>query len=77
MRRSILLGAAVPFFFAMLIASCSLINAPDDVQSVARWVLAHRLVLNFEAEAEGIDPDKVLSEILQKVPEKADEVKVA
>ena len=35
------------------------------------------MILNFEAEAEGIDPDKVLLEILEKVPEKAEDAKVA
>ena len=39
--------------------------------------MRHRVILNFEAEAEGIDPDKVLTEILQKVPEKAEDTKVA
>jgi hypothetical protein len=32
MRRDFLLGAAVPLFSATLIASCSLVNAPNDVQ---------------------------------------------
>jgi MoxR-like ATPase len=30
-------------------------------------------VLNFEAQAEGIDTDHVLLEILEKLPEKADD----
>ena len=38
--------------------------------------MRHRVILNFEAEAEGIDPDKVLLEILEKVPEKAEDTKV-
>jgi MoxR-like ATPase len=33
------------------------------------------VILNFEADAEGIEPDKVLAEILEKVPEKADDAK--
>jgi MoxR-like ATPase len=39
--------------------------------------MRHRVILNFEAEAEGIHPDKVLLEILQKVSEKAEDTKVA
>jgi MoxR-like ATPase len=34
--------------------------------------LRHRILLNFEAQAEGIEPDKVLLELLEKVPEKAE-----
>jgi MoxR-like ATPase len=49
----------------------------EDVRRAYLPAMRHRVILNFEAEAEGIDPDKVLSEILQKVPEKADEAKVA
>jgi len=49
----------------------------EDVRRVFLPSLRHRVILNFEAEAEGIDPDKVLLEILQKVPEKAEGTKVA
>ncbi|MCC7476382.1 MAG: MoxR family ATPase [Pirellulales bacterium] len=49
----------------------------EDVRRVFLPAMRHRVILNFEAEAEGIDPDKVLLEILQKVPEKADDAKVA
>jgi MoxR-like ATPase len=47
----------------------------EDVRRVYLPAMRHRVILNFEAEAEGIDPDKVLLEILQKVPEKAEETK--
>jgi MoxR-like ATPase len=47
----------------------------EDVRRVYLPALRHRVILNFEAEAEGIDPDKVLLELLQKVPEKAEETK--
>ena len=33
--------------------------------------MRHRMILNFEAQAEGIEPDQVLLEMLEKVPEKA------
>ena len=35
--------------------------------------LRHRVLLNFEAQAEGIDPDEVLLKVLDAVPEKAEE----
>src|SRR5690606_799574 len=49
----------------------------EDIRRVFVPALRHRVILNFEAEAEGIDPDQVLMEILQKVPEKADAAAVA
>jgi MoxR-like ATPase len=49
----------------------------EDVRRVFVPALRHRVILNFEAEAEGIDPDSVLLELLQKVPEKADAAAVA
>ncbi len=47
----------------------------DDVRRVFLPSLRHRVILNFEAEAEGVDPDQVLVDIVQKVPEKADSAK--
>jgi MoxR-like ATPase len=49
----------------------------EDVRRVFLPALRHRVILNFEAEAEGIETDKVLLEVLQKVPEKAEDTKVA
>jgi MoxR-like ATPase len=49
----------------------------EDVRRVFLPAMRHRVILNFEAEAEGVDPDKVLTEIQQKVPEKAEDTKVA
>jgi MoxR-like ATPase len=49
----------------------------EDVRRVFLPSMRHRVILNFEAEAEGIDPDKVLLEVLEKVPEKAEDSKVA
>lgn len=40
---------------------------PADVQSVLRPSLRHRLILNYEAEAEGITKDEVLDEIAKLV----------
>ncbi|MFA7554773.1 MAG: MoxR family ATPase [Spongiibacteraceae bacterium] len=42
--------------------------SPDDVQAVAADVLRHRLILSFEAEADGIDTDHVIAELLRLVP---------
>jgi len=41
---------------------------PDDVKQVAYNVLRHRILLNFEGEAEEISPEKIIKEILDKVP---------
>ena len=40
---------------------------PEDIQDVARDVLRHRLVLSFEAEADGIGPNSVIGAILDGV----------
>ena len=42
--------------------------SPDDVQAVAADVLRHRLILSFEAEANGVTPDQVIAELLALVP---------
>jgi MoxR-like ATPase len=39
----------------------------EDVRTVARPVLRHRLVTNFNAEAEGIRPDDLVSRLLEAV----------
>jgi len=41
--------------------------APDDVRAIALPVLRHRLVLNFQAEADGIDADHVVGQLLASV----------
>src|SRR5678815_2534909 len=43
----------------------------DDVEAVAATALRHRLILNFEAEAEGITTDHIIAQILQDVPKDA------
>ena len=42
--------------------------SPDDVQAVAYDVLRHRIILSFEAEANGISEDQVISDLISKVP---------
>jgi MoxR-like ATPase len=40
---------------------------PEDIQAIAPDVLRHRLVLSFEAEADGIAPDTIIKGILDGV----------
>ncbi len=41
--------------------------SPEDVQAVAHDVLRHRLLLTFEAEADGITSNKIIDELLTVV----------
>jgi MoxR-like ATPase len=41
---------------------------PEDVHSIAHEVLRHRVLLSYEAEAEGIRPDTVIDRLLDLVP---------
>ena len=41
----------------------------DDIRQVAPQALRHRIILNFEGEAEGVTTDDLLDEILEHVPE--------
>ena len=47
----------------------------EDIQAVAAPALRHRLILNFEAEAEGITTDHIITQILQDVPKDAEAVR--
>lgn len=40
---------------------------PDDIQAIAPEVLRHRLILSYEAEADGITADQVVTELLRQV----------
>jgi MoxR-like ATPase len=44
----------------------------EDVRRVYLPAMRHRVILNFEAQAEGIEADRVLLDILEQVPEKSD-----
>jgi MoxR-like ATPase len=48
----------------------------EDVRRVYLPAMRHRVILNFEAQAEGLDTDHVLLEILEKLPEKGEEAPV-
>ena len=56
---------------------CARINAwldgrdfvtPEDIQAVIYDILRHRIILSFEAQAEGITTDEVILRIVQNVP---------
>ena len=42
--------------------------SPSDVQAIAFDVLRHRVLVSFEAEAEGMDSDDVIRELLKLIP---------
>jgi MoxR-like ATPase len=41
----------------------------DDLAALALPALRHRIILNFEGEAEGIDPDAIIRNALEDTPE--------
>lgn len=41
--------------------------SPEDVKSIAYDVLRHRILVSFEAEADGIDSEQVVRKILERV----------
>jgi MoxR-like ATPase len=46
----------------------------EDIRRVLLPSLRHRVLLNFEAQAEGIEVDRVLLDILEKVSERAEDI---
>src|SRR5881397_3052616 len=47
----------------------------DDLQAVAAPALRHRLILNFEAEAEAITTDLIIAQVLKDVPRNVEAVR--
>src|SRR4249920_2758108 len=45
------------------------VAALEDVRAVALPVLRHRILLNFQAEADGIDADQIVARLLEAVAE--------
>jgi MoxR-like ATPase len=41
----------------------------EDVKSVCRQALRHRILLNFEGEAEGITSEQIIDDVRERVPE--------
>ena len=42
----------------------------QDIRTVFLPALRHRMLLNFEAQAEGIQTDDVLRELMENIPER-------
>ncbi|MEM9064319.1 MAG: AAA family ATPase [Planctomycetota bacterium] len=40
----------------------------DDIRAIARPALRHRILMNFEGEAEGVTPDKLVDNIVETLP---------
>jgi MoxR-like ATPase len=40
---------------------------PDDIQAIAPDILRHRIILNYEAVADGISPDRFVSELISRI----------
>ena len=64
-RASIGLGLAAR---AQAILARRAYVTPDDVKSMAGDVLRHRMVLSYEARAEGVSADEIVGRILSAVP---------
>jgi MoxR-like ATPase len=64
--QSIVIAAKI---HAMLLGRYNV--AFEDVRFVALPALRHRIILNFEAEAEGVTADMIIRDILHNVPENA------
>ena len=43
----------------------------EDMQKIALPALRHRVILNFEGEAEGLSTDQIIENIVQTVPVQA------
>jgi MoxR-like ATPase len=41
--------------------------SPEDIQAIAPDVLRHRVLLSYQAEAEGVTPDQFIGEILRHI----------
>jgi MoxR-like ATPase len=39
----------------------------EDIRAVALPVMRHRILMNFQAEADGIDADEIVRQVLQHV----------
>ena len=41
--------------------------SPHDVKSIAREVLRHRILMSYEAEAQGLTSDDVITQIFDRI----------
>jgi MoxR-like ATPase len=60
--QALLLGAK-----ARALLDGRVVAAPDDVEAVALPVLRHRVLVNFQAEADGIGPEAIVGRLLSHV----------
>jgi MoxR-like ATPase len=60
--QALLLGAK-----ARALLDGRVVAAPDDVAAVAAPVLRHRVLVNFQAEADGVDADAIVERLLAAV----------
>ncbi len=60
--QALLLGAK-----ALALLDHRSVAAPEDVRAVALPVLRHRILVNFQAEADGVDADQIVSQLLDAV----------
>jgi MoxR-like ATPase len=74
-RRFVRYGASPRGLQAMIIAAKALALLDNrhnvdhrDLQAALLPALRHRLILNFEGQAEGITPDEILRQVIQRVP---------
>ncbi len=70
--QAVLLAAKIRALFDERFAA-----SVDDVRAVVYPALRHRVLLNFEGEAEGIKTDQVIDSILKAIPETITEKRVA
>jgi MoxR-like ATPase len=61
--QSLLVGAK-----AAALLDGRVVPEPADVATVALPVLRHRVLLNFQAEADGLDADQIVGRVLEAVP---------
>jgi MoxR-like ATPase len=61
----ILAGKARAILYGRSHVSC------DDIRAMAKPVLRHRILLNFQAESEKVDTDQVITRLIETVPEPA------
>ncbi len=60
--QSLLLGAK-----AKALIEGRAVAAPDDIAAVALPVLRHRILINFQAEADGVDADAIVRQLLASI----------
>jgi MoxR-like ATPase len=47
----------------------------EDLKTIALPALRHRIIMNFEGEAEGVDGDRLISEVLESAEQASREGK--